>query len=112
MATLDAAALAALVTQLQIAHHIPGRIRLKLDGALAGAGQEAIAEATRLFKNLDRTPGIRSASLNLLARSCTIEYDAKAIPPSAWGDLVAGVAGPEAQALLQLLVDQHRALAA
>lgn len=107
----DTTPLQALFSQLRIAHHIPGRIRLKLEATLTEAQQNAIAEAQRLLKSLDQTPGIRSASLNLLARSCTVEYDPKAIPPAAWRDLIDGGRSPEATALLDLLVGNYRRLA-
>lgn len=111
MPAIDATPLQELLAQLRIAHHIPGRIRLKLEATLSEAQQNAIGEAQRLLKSLDQTPGIRSASLNLLARSCTVEYDAKAIPPTAWRDLIESAASPEATALLDLLLGKTRRLA-
>ncbi|XKH37400.1 HMA2 domain-containing protein [Azospirillum doebereinerae] len=72
------------VSLLSIAHHIPGRIRLKLaakDTDLA----DAIAQAKRFGRLVTEAPGIRSVNVNLLARSCVVEYDADRIPPAAWG---------------------------
>lgn len=110
MHSLDAEALQDLVARLRIAHHISGRIRLKLEMALTAAHEGAIVEARRLFKALDRAPGIRSASLNVLARSCTVEYDPKLIPPAAWRDLIEGEPTPEAAALLDVLSSKYREL--
>jgi hypothetical protein len=93
---------------LRIAHHIPGRIRLKLEAELDEDGVEAIVGAKRFGRALDTIPGVRSVKLNLLARSCTIEYDTKTIPAAAWGDLLGGVRSAAAQTLLDILVAKHR----
>ncbi|MGF7174795.1 HMA2 domain-containing protein [Azospirillum doebereinerae] len=90
------------VSLLSIAHHIPGRIRLKLaakDTDLA----DAIAQAKRFGRLVTEAPGIRSVNVNLLARSCVVEYDADRIPPAAWGDLLAGTPSDAAERLLRAL---------
>ncbi|MCR6629147.1 MAG: cation transporter [Magnetospirillum sp.] len=83
---------------VHIAHHIPGRVRLKVsadaDGALAAE------EAKRFLRDAAQAAGIRSVNLNLLARSCVVEYDAKMIPPAAWNDLAEGRRSAAAEALL------------
>lgn len=84
---------------LRIAHHVPGRVRLKLDAAPgAGLGQ-GLAEARRFVQAASTTAGIRSVDLNPLARSCVVEYDPQVIAPSAWSDLVGGVRSDGADAL-------------
>lgn len=93
---------------LRIAHHIPGRIRLKLEADLDQGQMDAIGDAKRFGKALDDIPGIRSVKLNLLARSCTVEYDTGAIPAAAWPDLLGGVRSPAAETLLDILVAKHR----
>lgn len=110
MHSLDAKELQDLVSRLRIAHHIPGRIRLKLEIVPTSELEKAIADARQLSKSLDRTPGIRSASLNLMARSCTVEYDPQAIPPAAWRDLIEGKSTPESTALRDILVSKYREL--
>lgn len=92
-----------VVAQLRIAHHIPGRVRLKLDQELSTAHQQAIGDAQRLLKTLGVLPGIRAVNVNLLARSCTVEYDPGRIPPTAWEHLLRGVDSPQAADLLQAL---------
>lgn len=96
---------------LRIAHHIPGRIRLKLAGDLDSAQLDAIADAKRFGRALDDVPGIRSVKLNLLARSCTLEYDASVIPAAAWGDFLEGARTPAAERLLDIVSAKYRELA-
>ncbi|MCW2318061.1 hypothetical protein M2322_003628 [Rhodoblastus acidophilus] len=96
-----ASPLLGFVRQLNIAHHIPGRIRLKMSGSLPA---ELLGEAKRFGKALSAVEGIRSIGLNVLARSCTIEYDAREIPPSAWIGFLSGEITPESQRLERLLL--------
>ncbi len=93
----------AMTASLSVAHHIPGRIRLKLsDAASAPSGTaERVLHFCRIAQDV---PGIRSAKLNPLARSCVVEYDPAAIPPAAWDDLAQGRRTEPAERLLRLLV--------
>ena len=94
-----------LAAALRIAHHIPGRVRLKRDVA-NGRDLEAMAgHAKALHRALIGLPGIRSVSLNALALSCTIEYDPARIPPSAWPDFLKGEPSLGAEALLRIFND-------
>jgi hypothetical protein len=74
---------------LSIAHHIPGRVRLKLEKP-----QEAqefglgINDATKFAEALRKAKGIRSTSLNTIALSCTVNYDANIIPVETWANLL------------------------
>lgn len=88
-------------TLLRIAHHIPGRVRLKLGTAADADLAEAVQLAKRFGRSITDAPGIRSVSVNLLARSCTVEYDPARIPPAAWEDLVRGAPSPVADLLTQ-----------
>lgn len=98
---VDAQAVRRFAALARIAHHVPGRIRLKLaDGPIPA---EAKALATRMADAFSRAPGIREVSVNPLARSCVVSYDPAAIPPSAWGDLIGGAASLEGEALAQTL---------
>lgn len=83
----------------RIAHHIPGRVRLKLDGAADGSA----AQVRGFIDAVGRVAGIRSVNVNLLARSCVVEYDPAQIEPSAWQDLVDGNRSSPAERLLQAL---------
>ena len=89
----------------EIAHHMPGRVRLKLNTgteALRRIGTSDIGPE-HLGRALEAADGIRRVRLNRLARSVTIEYDNRAIPDAAWPDLLAGKATPEAATLLNRL---------
>lgn len=74
---------------LSIAHHIPGRVRLKLEKP-----QEAqefglgINDASKFVEALRQSKGIRATSLNTIALSCTVEYDIEVIPADTWPNLL------------------------
>jgi hypothetical protein len=91
-----------LASCVEIAHHVPGRIRLRL---LPGAPAEAepVPRTGALKDALGSFPGIRSIRVNALARSCTIEYDRQAIPFEAWPDFLGNVQS-EAAAVLRRIV--------
>lgn len=101
---------AGLVSRLRIAHHVPGRVRLKLEEGAGLAG--AAAEVQAFVKSLDAVDGIGAVSLNLLARSCTVEYDPRRIAPNAWRDLIAGVDSPDAERLAEILAERWSLIAA
>lgn len=83
--------LSSLAGRVEIAHHIPGRVRLRLRaGGSAPAAAVAASEGRALLDRLRALEGVRAVSVNPAARSCTVEYDAAAIPPRVWDDLAAG----------------------
>lgn len=91
---------------VQIVHHIPGRIRFKLgEVELDAAGREALVSARRFQGALDTLPGVKAIRLNLLARSCTVEYDPSVIPQKAWPDLLAGTDSAEAATLIRIVTE-------
>lgn len=102
-----AAAVRTLAPYLRIAHHIPGRIRFKIDTAvlqepaLQGLGDEGLSAALGAIR------GVRDIRLNKLARSCTIEYDTGIIPAPAWSDLLAGQESPAAAALFRIIEEKY-----
>lgn len=87
---------------LMIAHHIPGRVRLKLAGGSSSA-LPAFDAVEGFRRAVASVPGIRSVNLNLLARSCVVEYDPATIPPQAWRDAVEGTSSPEALDLIDAI---------
>lgn len=62
-----------LLKKVQVAHHIPGRIRLKLNGQLSSSVTEP---APDLHSRLSALPSITDVRINALARSATITYKA------------------------------------
>lgn len=100
-----------LVPHLRIAHQIPGRIRLKCDAELDSGLLDLLPGLRRFNDVLDAMPAIRSVKPNLLAHSCTIEYNAKLIPDSAWPDLLGGQMSEAAKCLAALLEAAYRELA-
>lgn len=89
---------------VRIAHHIRGRIRLKLETVLPD-------KQTRQFQAiLDRIPGVHSVRVNLPARSCVVEYDPTVIADHAWSDFLAGTDSAEATLLEQSLRETYQEL--
>lgn len=84
----------------RIAHHIPGRVRLKLEGTT----EDGATDVRRFIDAATRAVGIRSVNVNPLARSCVVEYDPALIAPDAWQDMVDGTRSPHAERLLLSLV--------
>lgn len=90
---------------LQIAHHIPGRVRFKLDVPVSQLRASVIDDAKQLKQAIQNIPGVRAVNLNAMARSCTVEYDHAYISPVAWEHVAAGTASPQADALFKLLAE-------
>ena len=98
---------------VHIAPHLPGRIRLRLCElpALDEKEQSLLAQARDFRDLLDSIPGIRSVRVNLLARSCTVEYDRAVIPFQAWPDFLAGVRSDEAGVLITIIEEKYTEVA-
>lgn len=88
---------------VNIAHHIRGRIRFRLT-SYPKELPAPDSQTTEQFQTLvERAPGILSVRVNLLARSCLIEYDPQVIPNQAWKDFIGGEASADA-ATLELIL--------
>ncbi len=90
-----------------IAHHIPGRVRLKFDGGSIAAAELREIHPERLRVSLEGVRGVFSVRLNMLARSCTVEYDETVIPGEAWEDLLACRMTAAADILAAILREGH-----
>ena len=88
---------------LRIAHHIGGRVRLKLAAAALDEPALKAFGSDRLKDALTSIRGVQGISLNLLARSCLVEYDNSTIPDAAWPDLLAQRQSAAATKLLDRL---------
>lgn len=99
------------VQHVRIVHHIPGRVRFKLlDLALDEEGKALLGQAKQFEHALDGIQGVKSIRLNLLARSCTVEYDKAVIPQDAWQDVLEGAESAAAESLLGILRTRYREL--
>lgn len=74
---------------LSVAHHIPGRVRLKLTKPIEAQQLGFnMSDLDSLIEALRKCQGIRSASVNKISLSCTIDYDPEMIHDEAWLQLV------------------------
>ena len=98
-------------TCIEIAHHIPGRIRMRLLldelPALDTPAESLVARARDFKDTLENIPGIRSIRVNALARSCTIEYDHRTIPFQAWPDFLSGVCSDASAVLGRIITESY-----
>jgi hypothetical protein len=94
--------------KVQIAHHIRGRIRLRLEAYPKELPLPRRNDTEQLQTLVERAPGVRSVSINLLARSCLIEYDPAVIPDHAWQDFIAGASSAAALKLENILRDTYQ----
>ncbi len=81
-----------LADHVEIVHHIPGRIRLRI-----------LPSGFHLAKNLNAESlvrairGIKNAKVKSAARSVVIEYDVQQIPGRFWEDLAKAGKNPESR---------------
>lgn len=73
---------------VSIAHHVPGRIRLKL--SLAALAKLPEADLAPFLDLLKRIRGIGLTRINRPALSVVVEYDPNVITPSTWSRLLQG----------------------
>ncbi len=81
---------------IAIAHHIPGRIRLKLDPRIVG---HPAARALASLSGGKPEAGLLGARVNILARSLILEYDLHTLSPE---ELETFLAGADAEKAAQL----------
>lgn len=93
---------------VRIAHHISGRIRFKLVGDVAIARPQPHSRVDAVVK---RIPGVHRVRANVLARSCTVEYDPGVIPDAAWRDFLCGIPSDAAATLERVLRAAHQEIA-
>ncbi len=74
-----------LSKHIQIAHHTKGRIRFKIDAKIQNYSDKIDLNA---LVNLDKkVEGVKSVSLNKLAKSLTIEYEHTTLNAELWEEL-------------------------
>ncbi|WP_119165864.1 HMA2 domain-containing protein [Algihabitans albus] len=69
---------------IEVASHIPGRIRLKFGFSILSAVPEIAERGEDVISAID---GIRDVESNLFARSLTVTYDPEVLPPDWWDRL-------------------------
>ncbi len=89
--------LLALRRHLTIAHHLPGRIRLRLTNPLLQRLRGFDTGAMRTA--VGQLPGIGEIRINAAAATAVIHYDPTQLPSHLWEQLIHG-SDDEAQALL------------
>lgn len=85
-----------LARHAEIAHHITGRIRLRI--RLSGVELVQKTDGQSLLRCI---PGVVNVKINPFARSAVIEYDPKLIPSALWEDFGRVRDEPEAQARIR-----------
>lgn len=84
----DVPVLMKLRRYLTVAHHVPGRIRLKLDPNALFQAPSGFAAAFRNW--LAAHDGILDVRVNKAALSIVVEYDPVRLPQADWDRLIAG----------------------
>lgn len=84
---LDIRPLLDVRSQLEIVHHIPGRIRLRLS---AGIWTQVKANSDGLIRFLNNKYVIKDYRINPAAATLVIEYDQNRITPQDWDVMMSG----------------------
>lgn len=92
---------------LKIAHHIPGRVRLKIDAAILKNPTVKDLDSAAVLQQLGQIRGIQNIQINKLARSCTIEYDKAILPQDAWADLLDAKDTAAARILFNIIEEKY-----
>lgn len=71
---------------VSIAHHVPGRIRLKLD--LRALAHLPKADPGPFVDLVARVRGVKSTRINAAALSVVVDYDQALIAPAIWPQLL------------------------
>lgn len=77
-----------LSKHITVAHHTKGRVRFKIDAKILNHKDKIDLDA--LGKLEQKIKGVKSVSLNKLAKSLTVEYDYALIKESLWEELANG----------------------
>lgn len=75
------------IRYFSIAHHVPGRIRVKASWLKAGELKKI--DERELQQVVERIPGISDYRVNKKALSAVIEYDNSLLPFDLWEEVVA-----------------------
>jgi len=78
-----------LLEEAQIAHHIPGRIRLRFNHSILAALPKLNGIEKEIQKIADQIEAIKDIRLNLYAGSVVVQYDTDLLPSVFWEEVVA-----------------------
>ncbi len=78
-----------LLEEAEIAHHIPGRIRLRFNHSILAKLPKLNGIEKEIQKITDQIEAIKDIRLNLHAGSVVVQYDTDLLPPEFWEELVA-----------------------
>lgn len=98
MAAIDPGILLRARLYLSIAHHIPGRIRLKFQPAILREVPELATPAGRAA--LESWNVIQDIKVNTMGLSLLLQYDATRLEPGSWERLIEG-SEEEARAVVE-----------
>ncbi len=77
-----------LLEETEIAHHIPGRIRLRFNNTILTMWPKLNGIKKKVQGVLDQIEAIKDVRLNLYAGSVVVQYDTDLLPPGFWQQVV------------------------
>ena len=78
-----------LLEEAEIAHHIPGRIRLRFNHSILARLPKVNGIEKEIQKIVNQIEAIKNIRLNLFAGSVVVQYDTDILPPDFWQEVVA-----------------------
>ena len=77
-----------LLEEAEIAHHIPGRIRLRFNHSILTSLPKLNGIEKEIQKIVNQIKAIKNIRLNLFAGSVVVQYDTDILPPDFWQEVV------------------------
>jgi hypothetical protein len=78
-----------LLEEAEIAHHIPGRIRLRFNHSIVTKLPKLNGIEKEIQKLANQIEAIKNIRLNLFAGSVVVQYDTDLLSPDFWQEVVA-----------------------
>ena len=78
-----------LLEEAEIAHHIPGRIRLRFNHSILTKLPKLNGIEKEIQKIVNQIEAIKNIRLNLFAGSVVVQYDTDILPPDFWQEVLA-----------------------
>jgi len=77
-----------LLEEAEIAHHIPGRIRLRFNHSIVSKLPKVNGIEKEIQKIANEIEAIKNIRLNLFAGSVVVQYDTDLLSPDFWQEVV------------------------